>query len=272
MARHLIQGVDVWLNTPRRLMEASGTSGQKAALNGVVNVSTLDGWWPEAYDGKNGFAVGTEREYRNEEIQDLDDCYSLYEILEEKLIPMFYRKQSGLPLEWIRMMKNSVKTIAPVFNTNRMVAEYTERFYVPAINRGLYFVRNNYEVADRVSAFKRFIRERWDGVAFVAVDSNARLKMAVGEKLMVSAVVRLGEIAPDHVAVEVLYGEAGDGGLSNITVVGISCEGETEPGTYRFAGELSLPQGVLGYTLRVRPENRDFPYTELPLVTWAPGL
>ena len=81
-----------------------------------------------------------------------------------------------------------------------------------------------------------------------------------------------GEIAPAPVAVEVLYGEAGAGGLSNITVVGISCEGETEPGTYRFAGELSLPQGVLGYTLRVRPENRDFPYTELPLVTWAPGL
>lgn len=272
MARHLIQGVDVWLNTPRRLMEASGTSGQKAALNGVVNVSTLDGWWPEAYDGKNGFAVGTEREYRDEEIQDLDDCYSLYEILEEKLIPMFYRKQSGLPLEWIRMMKNSIKTIAPVFNTGRMVAEYTERFYVPAINRGLHFVHNNYEVAGRVSAFKRFIRERWDGVAFVSVDSNARPKMAVGEKLMVSAVVRLGEIAPEHVAVEVLYGEAGDSGLSNITVVGISCEGETEPGTYRFAGNLSLPQGALGYTLRVRPENRDFPYTELPLITWAPGL
>jgi len=89
---------------------------------------------------------------------------------------------------------------------------------------------------------------------------------------MVSAVVRLGEIAPEHVAVEVLYGEAGDSGLSNITVVGISCEGETEPGTYRFAGNLSLPQGALGYTLRVRPENRDFPYTELPLITWAPGL
>ena len=111
---------------------------------------------------------------------------------------------------------------------------------------GLHFVHNNYEVAGRVSAFKRFIRERWDGVVFVSVDSNARPKMAVGEKLMVSAVVRLGEIAPEHVAVEVLYGEAGDSGLSNITVVGISCEGKRNPVPTALPAIFRSPREPLG--------------------------
>lgn len=272
MARHLIQGVDVWLNTPRRPMEASGTSGQKAALNGVINVSTLDGWWPEAYNGKNGFAVGSESPYQEDELQDRDDCYSLYSILEEKLIPMYYRKEAGFPPEWVRMMKDSIKTIAPVFNTDRMVAEYADRFYVPAIERGITFSDNNNYVANRASKFKKFIIEHWDQVSFVSVESSGKPKMRVGERLEISAVVNLGLIYPKSVSVEVVYGEAGDSGLKNITVAPMSLAGEINQGVYRFTGNLILPQGALGYTVRVKPNCGDFAHAELPLVSWAPGF
>ncbi len=132
LARALVQGVDVWLNTPRRPHEASGTSGQKAGLNGVVNVSILDGWWPEAYNGKNGWAVGEEREYSNQDEQDWHDSQHLYRILEQEVIPIYYdRGPDGIPHRWLAISKESIATIAPVFSTRRMVKEYVTRLYLP---------------------------------------------------------------------------------------------------------------------------------------------
>lgn len=132
LARALVQGVDVWLNTPRRPHEASGTSGQKAGLNGVVNVSILDGWWPEAYNGKNGWAVGEEREYSNQDEQDWHDSQHLYRILEQEVIPTYYdRGPDGVPHRWLAISKESIATIAPVFSTRRMVKEYVTRLYLP---------------------------------------------------------------------------------------------------------------------------------------------
>ncbi len=132
LARALVQGVDVWLNTPRRPHEASGTSGQKAGLNGVVNVSILDGWWPEAYNGKNGWAVGEEREYSNQDEQDWHDSQHLYRILEQEVIPTYYdRGPDGIPHRWLAISKESIATIAPVFSTRRMVKEYVTRLYLP---------------------------------------------------------------------------------------------------------------------------------------------
>ncbi|MFQ3630375.1 alpha-glucan family phosphorylase [Roseiflexus sp.] len=132
LARALVQGVDVWLNTPRRPHEASGTSGQKAGLNGVVNVSILDGWWPEAYNGKNGWAVGEEREYSNQDEQDWHDAQHLYRILEQEVIPTYYdRGPDGVPHRWLAISKESIATIAPVFSTRRMVKEYVTRLYLP---------------------------------------------------------------------------------------------------------------------------------------------
>ncbi len=135
LARYLIQGVDVWLNTPRRPNEASGTSGQKAALNGVLNFSILDGWWREGYNGKNGWAIGQDSMYDNPEMQDEADAESLYDILENEIVPLYYRKQAsdGLPGDWITLMKESIRTLAPQFCTRRMVIEYLERLYLPGI-------------------------------------------------------------------------------------------------------------------------------------------
>ena len=134
LARYLVQGVDVWMNTPRRPNEASGTSGQKAALNGVLNFSVLDGWWREGYNGQNGWAIGDETEY---EILKPGSAHaeSLYDILENEIIPLYYHERSadGLPGEWIARMKESIRTLAPQFSMRRMVKEYTERLYYPAV-------------------------------------------------------------------------------------------------------------------------------------------
>jgi starch phosphorylase len=133
-ARRLVAGVDVWLNTPRRPFEASGTSGMKAAMNGALNLSILDGWWPEAYNGKNGWAIGSERIYYNDMEQDEADSLSLYSLLEDKVIPLFYQRDSqGIPKEWIAMMKESMRTIFPQFNTYRMLEEYMRKMYLPSI-------------------------------------------------------------------------------------------------------------------------------------------
>jgi starch phosphorylase len=135
LARYLVQGVDVWLNTPRRPNEASGTSGQKAAINGVLNFSVLDGWWREGYNGLNGWAIGKDIDYQDIEGQDAADAASLYNVLENEIIPLYYRLRSsdGLPGEWLARVKNAIRTIGPQFSSSRMVKEYVERFYIPAI-------------------------------------------------------------------------------------------------------------------------------------------
>lgn len=136
LARYLVQGVDIWLNTPRRPYEASGTSGMKAAINGALNFSILDGWWREAYNGKNGWAIGEEKEYESAEAQDAADAESLYRTLEHEIIPLYYRRNSKeMPREWIERMKDAMKTVIPQFSMRRMVKEYVEKFYAPANNR-----------------------------------------------------------------------------------------------------------------------------------------
>lgn len=133
LARYLVQGVDVWMNTPRRPNEASGTSGQKAAMNGVLNFSVLDGWWREGYNGSNGWAIGDEQDRASNELQDEADAESLYDILEHRIIPLYYtdRSADGLPGDWIAVMKESISSLTPRFSIKRMIKEYTERMYLP---------------------------------------------------------------------------------------------------------------------------------------------
>jgi starch phosphorylase len=133
VGRHLVQGADVWLNNPRRPLEASGTSGQKAVLNGGLNLSILDGWWAEAYDGSNGFAIGTGRTHADDDVQDERDARSLLETLQKDVIPMYYsRNQDGLPRAWIRRMKRAIRTLGWRFNADRMLMDYVTNCYVPA--------------------------------------------------------------------------------------------------------------------------------------------
>jgi starch phosphorylase len=135
MARYLVQGVDIWLNTPRRPREASGTSGMKAAMNGTLNFSVLDGWWAEGYNGQNGWAIGDETHYDNLDQQDEADARSLYDTLENEIVPLYYTKRSadGLPGDWIQRIKECIRTISPCFSMTRMVKEYSTDLYLPAL-------------------------------------------------------------------------------------------------------------------------------------------
>ena len=270
MARYLLQGVDVWLNNPRRPMEASGTSGQKAAVNGVVNVSVLDGWWPEGYNGDNGFAVGEKRGYQEQEMQDRDDCFSLYWLLEEKVIPAYYSREAGFPREWVRLMKNSMQTITPLFSTHRMVEEYTDRFYIPLIKRGEVFSREKYSLAGSMTQYRQFLRENWGQVEVAGVETNVNREISVGESMVLKAAVRLGPIRPGDVDVEIVYGQVTDRGLFSLSTAPMLYESDGEDGLCHFTGRAILPQGTFGYTVRVRPGHPDLPHKfDLPLVAWA---
>ncbi len=135
VARHMVQGVDIWLNTPRRPREASGTSGMKAAMNGAMNFSIEDGWWPEAHNGKNGWIISDGRAFDNQEMQDYEDAASLYDILEHQIIPLYYENRTkGVPTAWVSMMKESIATILPAFSSARMLQDYVHEAYIPTAN------------------------------------------------------------------------------------------------------------------------------------------
>jgi starch phosphorylase len=137
VARYLVQGVDVWMNTPRRPNEASGTSGMKAAINGVLNFSVLDGWWREGFNGQNGWAIGKDMEYTNPEEQDADDAQSLYDTLEKTIVPLYYeRNQHKIPVEWLKIVREDLRTLVPQFSLRRMLKEYNNDFYLPAMRKG----------------------------------------------------------------------------------------------------------------------------------------
>lgn len=274
-ARHLVQGVDVWLNNPRWPQEASGTSGMKAAANGVLHFSVLDGWWPEGYNGHNGFAIGR-FDYREieDDTQDLNDVESLYEVLENTIIPAYYQRENGVPGEWVQLMKNSLATVPPFFSTRRMVREYTDQYYLNLIKRGIDFSQNNFEKANQIRNYKQHIEENWHQVAVNSVQCNGCTDMRQGDYLNLEATVKLGPIHTSDVIAEIAYGVEGSEGLRNVVTVPMQVENLLEEGEYRFVGGLSLEeQGTIGYTVRVRPANKDFAHQyEVPLAVWAPDF
>ncbi|ATW28217.1 alpha-glucan family phosphorylase [Candidatus Formimonas warabiya] len=269
-ARHLLHGVDLWLNTPRRPMEASGTSGQKAAVNGVLNCSILDGWWPEAYNGKNGFAIGSEQDFANDNIQDEENLHALFDILEQVIIPCYYQESAGIPSKWIRHMKESLGTIPRFFNTDRMVKEYYEDFYLPCSQRAKLFSDQNFQVAAETQTLKQLLRENWCSIDFQSVRVEQPPHLPAGPDLVVEADIHLGPIAPKDVVVEVYTKKAGETGLENVVLLPMSVTEDFGNGTYRFRRTIEMTPGAAKYALRVRPHCPYFAHTfELPLVKWT---
>ncbi len=274
IARLLIEGVDVWLNTPTKLHEASGTSGMKVPPNGGINMSVLDGWWPEAYDGTNGWAIGDRRIYGNDDYQDFMESQSIYDLLEKEIIPKFYdRGVDGVPRKWVAMMKASMRTCCPVFNTNRMVREYTERFYLPASKRWNRFREGEFEVTKQVASWGHKLQHKWDEVRIEKVDANIPSEATVGNQLPVNAEIRLGSIDPQEVSVELYYGPTDSRGLittGNASM--LQCEGQNgEPGVYRYNGAIPCEySGNYGYALRIVPHHPEMTARyHIGLIRWG---
>jgi starch phosphorylase len=273
IARYLLQGADVWLNTPRRPLEASGTSGMKATLNGAIHLSVLDGWWDEAYSVQAGWAIGRGEEYADDKLQDEVESDALYDLLEKEIIPLFYtRGPDGLPRPWISKMKGAMRTIGPQFNTNRMVREYAEKMYLPALDRHTNFTADQFKRAKRFAVWKQHLRERWGSIriAEIAVEDHKTLK--VGETLTVRAQIDLGGLKPEDVSVELYYGSLNARGEIEIPKIVLMKPHDKPKGTvYEFVGVKTLEtSGRLGHTVRILPKHEDLdnPY-KLGLVVWA---
>ncbi|NLT34827.1 MAG: glycosyltransferase family 1 protein [Gaiellales bacterium] len=270
-ARMLVRGVDVWLNTPRRPLEASGTSGMKVLINGGLNLSVLDGWWAEGYREEAGWAIGSGEEDEDLEKQDRNDALSLYSLLEEEVIPLFYQRgPDGLPREWIRWMKNSMRYLTPAFSTVRMVREYAERFYVPA---GLHYqkvIADGFSRARALTAWKARLREHWADVRIVAVRQASDVDVPVGGELLLEVQVALGALTPDDVQVVVYYGlQRPDGAMAagrHLALEYAAKEGEH----YLYRGAIPAPtSGPHGYQVGVLPFHDDaLVPNELSLITW----
>ncbi|MGE3182202.1 MAG: alpha-glucan family phosphorylase, partial [Phycisphaerae bacterium] len=202
LARVMVQGVDIWLNNPLRLHEASGTSGMKVPANGGINISCLDGWWPEAWNGRNGWAIGDGRSYDDQEFQDHIESESLYNLLEREIMPLYYRRsEDDLPRKWLSHVKESMRTIIPVFNTNRMLRNYTNDLYIPSLKRSLRLADESFGVAREIATWKDQISGKWGQVRVHAVNADTSSNLKVGDRLPISASIHLGNLPPDQVAV-----------------------------------------------------------------------
>jgi starch phosphorylase len=274
IARRLTQGVDLWLNNPLRPLEASGTSGMKTPPNGGLNLSVLDGWWGEGFNGNNGWAIGAEIKGGSVEFQSEVDAASLYQLLENQIIPLYYAKPDGkLPLAWLQLMRESIRSVTPEFNTHRMVKEYTERLYVPAAQAYREFLQNDCAAASDLSQWKSRIRKDWPQVKIdqVEVNNKDRQNIPVGESLEVSARVHLGAVDPRHVRVEAYHGEADNGGIKNPAITTLNQAGQNGDGSYLYRGSVPASEsGAYGFSVRVLPTHPHLQQDhELRLITWS---
>jgi starch phosphorylase len=276
VARYLVQGIDIWLNTPRRPLEASGTSGMKATLNGAINVSILDGWWDEAYNVNSGWSIGKGEEYGDEKYQDEVESHSLYDLLEKEIVPLFYtRGVDDLPRGWISKMKMAMRSIGPEFNTNRMVREYTESMYLPSLDRFSNLSADAFKRSKQLSAWKMHVRENWKSMRILEVFAENQEKLKVGDGLNVHANIDLGQLMPDDVSVELYYGNLNvHGEIETPRLILMKSSGETKGSVHKYSGTIALDtSGRLGHTVRILPRNADLDNPYKPgLILWANGV
>src|SRR6267142_738576 len=270
IARRLVSGVDVWLNNPVHPLEASGTSGMKAGMNGVINLSILDGWWDEAYDGQNGWAIKPASPQLDQHRRDHEEARTLYELLQDSVTPTYYRRaEGGYSAEWIRMAKRSMASLLPRYDASRMLGEYVSKYYLPAARQGQRYAQNGYEAARTMATWKARVRAAWPGVALRRLDAPPS-RIQFGETVAVEIGVKLNGLAPGDVVVELLLSRA----LREAAPLSHSHElapaGQAEPGEQRY--RIDLKPGLAGrldYRIRVYPRHDLLTHPfEMGLSTW----
>ena len=273
LARRLVQGVDVWLNTPRRPMEASGTSGMKAAVNGSLNASTLDGWWCEGYSHDCGWAIGNGEVYEDPNYQDAVEAQALYNLLENEIIPLFYNRPDGdLPHQWVAMMKNSIRMGLGMFTSHRMVGEYNNRYYKEATAAYKELLKDNAAKANALVLQHHRLLATWDAVRIAQPSCDTELgKLHVGDTFTISTEVFLGELRPDEVDVEVFFGEVNSENRIVDGKVEIITDGKgIGDGRYRYSHMLVCQKtGRYAFTTRVTPMGGEWNHAMPGFTTWA---
>ena len=274
VSRHMVQGVDVWLNNPRRPQEASGTSGQKVPINGGINFSVLDGWWVEGYKGNNGWPIGLNEEVGSKEHQDSVDASTLYDTLEQQIVPMYYGGGEGneLPKEWIQTMKASIKTVIPHFNTERMLVDYLRDFYEPADKMGKQLEKDGCSAGKALTSWKAKLERSWSQVQIQEFTRLPSDPLTVHENYTVSATVQLGELNPEEVTVECFLARFDKRGEAHPTqVIQMNSIESSAHGAHRYHAKVQLQEsGEYGYNIRVRPQHTDITHIhETGLLCWG---
>ncbi|MCK5463399.1 MAG: alpha-glucan family phosphorylase, partial [Bacteroidales bacterium] len=275
LAQKLVQGVDIWLNTPTRPLEASGTSGEKAIMNGSLHLSVLDGWWAEGYREGAGWALPEQRTYDNQHYQDEMDAETIYSLLENEITQMFYRRRTNdVPLEWISYIKNSIAQVAPNFTMNRMFIDYEEKFYNKLYERAEKMKADDLAMIRDLSSWKRFVLRHWEGINIVGFKHPdvSRELVSLGDTYRAEVVLELNELDPSDIGVEIVipdfnYGED----LETITYSKEFDLVKQENGQAFYSIEVSPARsGVLNYGIRIFPKNVNLPHRQdFALVKWA---
>jgi starch phosphorylase len=259
MAQYLYPGCDVWLNNPLRPFEACGTSGMKAALNGGLNLSILDGWWDEWYDGGNGWAIPTADGVEDSERRDDLEAAALYDLIENSVAPRFYdHDESGVPQNWLSMVTHTLQTLGPKVLASRMVRDYTTQLYGPAARAGWALNGPDFTGAKELATYKAKVLQAWPGVHVDHVESSGVSDSPqIGDTLHVRAYVSLADLSPDDVDVQVVRGMARDTDeLTDVVCDSLDPVESYEGGRHQFAGDFALSRtGSFGYTVRILPKH-----------------
>jgi phosphorylase/glycogen(starch) synthase len=273
LAKRLVRGVDIWLNTPTRPQEASGTSGEKAIMNGVLNLSVLDGWWAEGYRPNAGWALREARTYANQYFQDELDSETIYDLLEEEILPLFYKRTDSLPVEWISYIKNCIADIAPHYTMKRMLDDYQSRFYNKLIERSRLIRKDDFKVAREIEAWKSKIRAGWHhlDVKRIAVPDPARKYLGLGDDFIAEIELKLNGIKAEDIGIDILFGQKE---LDTVKKIMLKVEMklvESAPGIAKFTCKIPMEKvGVYHYAFRIYPKSKLLPHRQdFNLIKWV---
>jgi len=272
IARHLVQGTDAWLNTPRRPLEACGTSGMKAAVNGSLNISILDGWWNEGYSENTGWSIGYGETYSDPNYQDIVESQALYNVIENDVVPCFYNRKTGdMSFEWLKKMKASMKLIMSRFCSLKMISEYESRFYNTAAGRHDELLADNAREATDIAALTQRYRNLWKQIKIDFPEREESGYFTVDDTIRIYTTVYLGQLTPEEVEVQVYYGplksveERVSGHTEKMTV-----DADLGNGAYRYVCAMTCREaGRFGFTARVIPRGDNRIQLTPTLITWA---
>jgi phosphorylase/glycogen(starch) synthase len=272
LGKKLVQGVDIWLNTPTRPLEASGTSGEKAVMNGVLNLSVLDGWWAEGYKPQAGWALREARTYANQQFQDELDSETIYDMLEEEIVPLFYQRKQGLPVEWIAFIKNCIADIAPEFTMKRMLDDYQSKFYNKLVKRSRFMKADDFRMAKEMDAWKLKMKAGWPHVEVkrLAVPDPAQRPMTLGSDFIAEVELKLNGIPAENLGIEILFGQKE---LDTVNKIMLKVEMkmvESGQGFAKYSCRIPMEKvGVYHFAFRLFPRNPNLAHRQdFNLIKW----